>query len=342
MRVLVIGGTGFVGIHIVDALISEGVDVVVTRRPRSATFLLRRRNCSLVNAALDDVSSLRQAMQGCDAVVVSGAPYPRYSLDAETQIGHAVQCVENACEAAAQTGISRFVFTSTIATLGTTDSKLAANEGTRLAAAPLDSVYRQMKWELERVVETHRERGLNAVTLLPGACLGPLDLRLGTTGLFVAVVRGALPWYVDGWVNAVDVRDVATAHARAVLHPSPGDRYCLGGTNIGFHALIAEVQARYGGVVPRLRLEAPEAKARATNDELLARPRNARVVFPRELVDVVAAGQPVDSQKALDELGVSFRPLATTLDDTYDWLRRSGVVPQHRIEQEGVFHASDC
>ena len=72
-RILVVGATGFVGLHVVDALLAAGYSVRATRRPRSITLLLRRRDVELVPASLEDPEALRAAMIGCDAVCFCAA-----------------------------------------------------------------------------------------------------------------------------------------------------------------------------------------------------------------------------------------------------------------------------
>lgn len=73
MRALVIGGTGFVGLNVVDALLARGIEVRATRRPRSFTVYLRRRRVEMVPASLEDPIALARALEGCDAVIVAGA-----------------------------------------------------------------------------------------------------------------------------------------------------------------------------------------------------------------------------------------------------------------------------
>jgi dihydroflavonol-4-reductase len=198
---------------------------------------------------------------------------------------------------------------------------------------PQGSVYRAVKWAMEREVESARRRGLPAVTLMPGGCIGPWDVRLGTGSVLVGVVRGVLPWWVDGVVNLVDVGDVARAHV-AAASPTPSDRYCLGGHDVRVGWLLRHIAARYGGRVPGLELSPDAARARADADERAAAPRRERVPIPRELVDLAATGQPVSSARAHAELGISLSPLDDALDRAYAWFARHSYVPRERARTE--------
>ncbi len=334
MRALVIGASGFIGLHVVDALLERGVHVRATRRRSTPTLLLRKRPVELVEASLEEPRKLRAAMEGCDAVVLSGAHYPRYSLDREASLREGVRGVVNACEAAREAGIARFVYTSSIGVLGPSPRGRYADERDVARTMPRGSVYRAVKWAMERAIEEARFRGLDAVSLLAGGCIGAWDLRVGTNGIVAAVTMGALPWWTDGWINLVDVRDVARAHVKALFAGS-GSRYCLAGHNLRVEALLKTIASRYGGRVPDECIPHEEAALRAERDERVAAPGRLRVPVPRELVDLVAAGQPVSSERARAELDFQTTPLATALDRAHAWLARFGHIhPVHPADEE--------
>lgn len=327
MRALVIGGTGFIGLNLVDALLASGAEVRVTRRKQSITVLLRKRPVELVDASLEDPEKLRRAMDGVDVVFLAGGYYPRYSLDLRESLEVGVRGVENACSAARAAGVPRFVYTSTIGAMGTAPDGRDADERDVPETMPTDSVYRAVKWAMEREVEGARRAGLDAVTLLPGGCIGPGDLRVGTSSVIVGVVRGLMPWWVDGLVNIVDVGDVARAHVAAAGR-TPSDRYVLGGHTVRVPTLLRRIAARYGGEMPALELGADEARERALADEREAAPKRARVAVPRELVDMAVTGQRVSSARAEADLGFTMTPLDDTLDRAHEWLSRFGFVPK--------------
>jgi dihydroflavonol-4-reductase len=334
MRALVIGGTGFIGVHIVDTLLALGATVRVTRRKQTPTILLQKRAIEWAHASLQEPEALWRAMVGCDVVFLCGAYYPRYSLDLEAALVEAVTGVRHACEAALSASVPRFVYTSTLATLAAGPAGRLADERDVAEWMPRDSVYRAVKWSMEREVERARCRGLSTVTLMPGGCIGPGDVRLGTGSLLVGVVGAMLPWWVDGLVNLVDVGDVARAHVVAAM-PTPSHRYCLGGHELRVPRLLRHIAARYGGLVPDVELCPQAARSRADADESAAAPLRRRVPIPREFVDIATSGQSVSSARARSELGFTISPLDDSLDRAHAWFaRHSFLAPTERERKE--------
>ncbi|MBX3248675.1 MAG: NAD-dependent epimerase/dehydratase family protein [Myxococcales bacterium] len=322
---LVLGGTGFVGMNLLDALLARGIRPRTTFRKRSITAFAQKRDVEWVPGDLEDPASLEAAMRGCDVVFFTAGHYPRYSLEWAPTIERGVADVRHVCEAARRAGVQRVVYTSSIGALGEGPGA-RVDEHVRPSEPP-DSLYRATKWAMEREVDRATASGLDVVTLLPGACLGPWDARLGTSGVLVALLRGALPWWVDGTVNVVDVRDVALAHVEAATRAPTGARYVVGGRSLSLRLLFTTICARFGGALPPLELDAASARSRAEAEERAAAPRKARVPMPRELVDLITWGQAVDSSRARRELGLVFRPLEQTLDDAHAWFVRFGFLP---------------
>jgi dihydroflavonol-4-reductase len=330
---LVIGGSGFVGIHVVDALLEQGFDVAVTRRKSTPTILLRKRPVTLVPGSLDDRASLESAMRGRDVLVVCAGHYPRYSTDLEGSVREGVEQIENALAAAAATGVKRVIYTSSVAVLAHAEGREASEVDVGADdsnTAP--SVYVSVKRAMERSVDVWRDRGLDIVSIVLGGCMGPWDLRVGTTGVLVATLAQRLPFWVEGWINLVDVADAAQAHVRAI--DTPAARYCIGGHNVRMSELLSLVSERYGVPLVAPRVDVETARSLADEAEHAAQAKKLRVAMPRELVDVVSKGQPVSSDSAERALGLTWSPLDATLDRTHEWLlRHHYVAPLERTRQ---------
>jgi dihydroflavonol-4-reductase len=324
MRALVVGGSGFVGLHVVDALLAAGAEVRVTRRKSTPTMALRRRAVELVPGSMDDRASLEAAMLGCDVALVCAGHYPRYSTDLEASVAAGAGGVRNACDAAIAAKV-RLVYTSSVAALGAPRSGEVADEGDIAPPDPREGVYPTVKKAMEAEIERARERGLDAVSLMVGGCIGARDYRLGTNGLLVSLLRGMLPFRIDGWINVLSVKDAAAAHVAAISAPAP--RYCVAGHDVRFDDLLRGTAARYGARFELPLVTTDEARALADEAERNAEPLRARCTFPRELVDLVATGKRISNARAERDLSLAWTPLEHALDETHEWLLRYRIVP---------------
>jgi dihydroflavonol-4-reductase len=271
-------------------------------------------------------------MEGMDTVFLAAGHYPRYSLDLEAEVEEGVRGVRVACAAALESGVAHLVYTSSTGALSSPVDGRSVDENDVPNVRPLGSVYRAVKWEMERELERWMARGLRATTMIPGGCLGPLDVRVGTGRLLIGVVTDALPWWIDGVVPLVDVRDVAAAHVRAAVAAplTIESRFALGGHAVRVSDLLTMIAGRYGGTLPPELSSYEDARERADASERNAAENRGRVSVPRELVDLIETGRPVRGTRAEADLGVSFRPFEKTLDDAHTWFVRNGYIRGER------------
>ena len=336
MRALVIGGTGFIGLHVVDALLHAGWTVRATRRKSSPTLLLRKRPVEMVHASLDDRGSLERAMEGCDVVFLAAAHYPRYSLLGEHAVAHGVSGMRSACEAARSVGVRRVVYSSSVAALG--PGKSRATESDVGLPDESEGAYPTVKKAMEQEVDRARDAGLDIVSLLLGGCIGPWDLRLGTNGFLVALLRGVIPYWVNGLIHLVAVEDAARAHVAAAF--APRSRYLVAGHSLTVAQLIDRMVLRYDAPRPGPRLPLDEIRALADAAEAAAAPRRERVALPREFVDIAALGRPISTVRAEKDLSMSWTPLDDALDGTVEWLARHRYVTPNPAWKRSYHDAS--
>lgn len=330
MKPLVLGAAGFLGLNLVDALLAEGITPTCGRRRRTNVLLLRKRPVPLTWADLDDREGLVDAMRGHDVVFHCAAHYPRSSLDPAGALETGLRQLEAALDAAVAAGVHRFVLVSTVATVAPAAG--LATEADHWDAAPGFGAYHDLKWATER--RALAEERLDVRVVCPGACIGPWDLRVGTSALLAALAWGADPPHADGVVNPVDARDVASALVRVGLHPDPPKRLILAAENLRLHPLMVRLAERYGVRRPSPPLPARRAKALADREEALAQRENRRARMVREIVDLVVHGHPVDGSLASRALSLRYTPFERTLDDFDAWARPLGLLPPspHRME----------
>jgi dihydroflavonol-4-reductase len=279
----------------------------------------------LVDAHLDHPNQLAAAMAGCDVVVHAAALYPKTSRHPQRDQALALQQTQNVLDAAASAGVERLVYVSSTATVAPRADGQPSREADAWKQPPA-TTYHQIKWAMERQVAS--ESRYKVAIALPAACLGPHDLRLGTTGLLVAAAHGRCPAHPDGWVGLVDVGDVANGLLALATLPDPPKRVILCGSSQRLHGLLVGLCEHYGTAPPSDPISMSSAREHADAAEIAWEGGGPRPALPREFVDLVAHGSRIDAAFSTHTLGLHYRPLSDTLDRFDTWARARRILPR--------------
>ncbi len=323
MRVLVTGGTGFLGGAVVRELATRGHAVRVLCRPSSDGAEASRAGAEVVRGELLDAAAVRAALAGCDAVVhAAGRVGLGPGLEVELRVAN-VDAVEVVLGEALAAGVGRAVITSSTAVLGGSRTPAVLDEKSTSNAESLGIPYFTSKLEGERRALALASRGLPLVVLRPSFVLGPGDAHGSSAGTVVALARKRLPGYVEGGASFCDVRDVARAHAEALERGRPGEIYTLGGHNLTTTEMIERVCALSGAPAPR-KMPFSAAMALAAAEEITAGLQKRRASITRDLVRTSALYTFASSDKARAELGYAIRPFDDMVADTLRWAIQAG------------------
>ena len=322
-QVLVLGAAGFLGLNLVDALLASGVTPRCARRKRTNVLALRQRKVPMVQVDLDAPDELAAAMAGVDVVFHLAGHYPRFSLDHDGAMKTGMGQLERVLDAAANAGVRRLIYVSSTATVAPVAGR-ASTEADVFTEAPGLGTYHDLKWHMER--RAAEELRLEVITVCPAACLGPWDLRVGTSAMLVGLGRGLDVPHPDGVVSWVDARDVAEGLVRLGRLPKPPRRVLLSAGSLRLQELLELAAARYGVIASRPMSDA-EAIAFADAEETRAQAQGGRAALARELVDLIIHGVHLDTTLARATLGLVFRPLEDTLVAFDEWARRVRILP---------------
>lgn len=318
MTACVTGATGFIGAHVAK-LASKSGPVRITYRDEARLTRLGGADVEPVKADILDRAALRRAFRGCELVHHCAGYVASHPVDRVWRINALSPRI--AVEAAAAEGVPRLVLTSSVAGIGPAPPGETGTEDDPYRGGGLGLAYPDAKHEGEaEALAAGARHGVEVVIVNPSYVFGvPVDRSAPgetSTRMIGNYLRGRLPAVVDGETNVVDVRDVATGHLRAAERGRPGERYVLGGHDLGWVELFERVAELSGVRRPLLVLPREAGRvARAAEAAGLPSPISAE--------GIVLMGQNwrYSSAKARRELGYRARPLDRTLLDTIDWYR---------------------
>lgn len=325
-EVLVLGSTGCIGNNIVRACLAEGWEVRAFRRATSQTWMLEGLDVQQVVGDLGDLASLVGAMRGCDTVYHAAAYYPRHSLDMHASLQAGTSQIRRVLIAAAQAGVARLVYTSSLTTIGPPDAPgRLSNEGDYYLPGTTGSAYFESKWLMEAEAWRFAAGGLPVIIVNPTSVFGPWDVKPTTGRILVDIARGRLPVWLDLEANVVDARDVGCGHVLAAKRGRVGERYILGGENVSLREALRAVAEQAGVKPPRWRASVGLVKTVARLGEAAGRLPLVRPL-PLEHLKTMGEWRALNVEKARSELGFEPRPFAVTVSDTLAWFREYGYL----------------
>jgi dihydroflavonol-4-reductase len=328
MRALVTGASGFVGVHLTRLLRERGHEVRCLVRPSSRRAHLDGLGVAFHVGDLSERRVLRHAIDGCDVVFHCAADYRFQASAPDDLYRNNVVGSENLFTAAADVGVGRVVYTSSVATLGLSNDGTASSETAPSSLASMIGAYKRSKFLAERVADRFVAMGkLPIVIVNPSTPVGEDDARPTPTGQFlVDFLSGRIPAYVDTGLNVVDVRDVAEGHLLAAERGVVGERYILGHRNVTLAELL-DMLAQIAGIRwARLRLPHIVPLLAAAIEVPLARLRRRAPRVSLEAVRLARKKMFFDPGKAVRELGLPQSPIETALARAVAWFRAQGYV----------------
>lgn len=323
---LVTGANGFVGSHVVRALIAENVQVRVLVRAGADLRALLGVACEHVVGDLRDARSVETAVRDCEEVYHVAADYRLWVVDEASMYAANVEGTRNVIAAARGAGVRRVVYTSTVGALGI-DAGGVGRETTPVSLADMIGPYKRSKFLAEQEALKAAREGVPLVIVNPSTPVGPDDFKPTPTGrMIVDFLNRRFPAFLETGLNLVCVEDVARGHLLAAARGRIGERYILGGDNLTLEQFLMRLARLAGMPAPRLKIPYAVAYGFALGAEAIARTLTHRP--PRaSLTEVRMARKKMffDSAKAVTELGYRPGPLDDGLVRAIAFFRCSGM-----------------
>lgn len=331
MKVLVTGGTGFIGSTLVRHLLAAGYEVKILARHKKNSFLLEGLNVEIIDGDVTRPAAVEKAVQGCSVVFNLAsiyAFYPFWERNPRAIYKANVQGTINLLEASLKYGVKRFIHTSTIATIDKERNKKASDEhsGFNFKKA---SHYARSKYLAEQEVLKFCQKGLDVIILNPGIVIGERDYKPTPSGdVIVKFLNRNYPGYFDTLWAVADADDIARAHIAAIENGKTGERYILCNKNHWTLKEIFQILEKISGIkAPRIKIPYFLLLGFVYVEEFLSHFLfKKKPLMPTEGVRFCKMSIVYDNSKAVRELGYQSTPIEETFTKAVNWYRRNAYV----------------
>lgn len=312
-RVLVTGGTGFLGVYIIQALVQRGIAVRAIRRSAQLPFFLPAATAAQVewvSGDVLDVVSLQEAMQDVDAIVHAAAVVSFAAADYEQMHQVNVEGTANVVNMAVEQGVRRLVHISSVAALGRSPQNEQVDETRKWVDNKYNTQYARSKHRAEMEVWRGFAEGLEGVILNPSTILGLGNWHQSSCAIFKNAYT-EFPWYTQGVNGFVGVADVAAVAAQLLLSDVHGKRFIVSAENLPFRQLFNLMADGFGNKRPHLHATPLLGAVAARVEAVKAFFTGNKPLLTSETARVAQSLTRFDNKALLQELpGFTYTPIA--------------------------------
>jgi dihydroflavonol-4-reductase len=315
-KVLVTGGTGFLGAYILKNLLEKGFDVRATRRSAALPFFIPAailEKVEWIDAEVLDVVSLEDAMEDVGAIIHAAAIVSFDTRDRNKMYQVNVEGTANVVNCAVERGVKRIIHVSSVAALGRTTKAGVVTEEKKWEENNSNTHYAISKHHAEMHVYRGFAEGLEGVVINPSTILGYGNWHQSSCAIFKNAYKG-FNWYTKGINGFVGVEDVAEATVQLLESGINQERFIVNADNWPFQKLFNTIADNFDK--PRPAREATRAMGELAwrVESMKAMLTGTKPLLTRETAKVAQSQTSFDNAALLAALpGFSFTPLETVI-----------------------------
>ena len=331
-KILITGGTGFLGTHVVRQLIDAG-EKNLRVMASSVPAWMTDAGVEAVVGSVTDRDNVKAAVANVSAIFHLAGKVSRDNNDAAAMNKVHVEGTRLLSEAAKEAGVQTMLLASSSGTIAVSEDEQIFDE---TFPQPVEvfsrwAYYASKYYEERTAMESFDGDGRKLVILNPSLLLGPDDHRLSSTKPVLDFLARKIPYSPSGGLNFVDARDAATAFISGLEKGRHQEKYLLGAANMTFPEFFGRLERLSGVSSPMLKVPRKLAMAGSSMIESVFKNWGKASPVASKEVEQAEYFWYFDSAKAKEELGFAPRDPQETLHDTISYLRREFL-------GEGVFN----
>ncbi len=322
--ILVTGGTGLLGTHLLLELVRSGRQVRATKRASSNTGMVRKvfsyyvenpdelaGKIEWADADLLDQGSLEDSMAGVTEIYHCGAVVSFYPEDHKAMLKVNIEGTANLVNQAIEHNVAKFCYVSSVATLGRAGHTSLLTEETYWVPSKKNSVYGISKYGAEREIWRGMEEGLQAVIINPSVILGP-GFWEDNSGFFRLVWKG-LKYYTRGVNGYADVRDITKAMTGLMDGNHFGQRFICSADNLSYQDFFTLIARHLGKPAPSVNVSPAMTSIAWRAEAVRAFLTGSKPEVTREMAITTSQVYAYSSEKLRETLNFKFRPVEESI-----------------------------
>jgi nucleoside-diphosphate-sugar epimerase len=304
------------GSFIVRKLLAQSEPFIALKRKNSDVSLLADVQSSIQwkDADILDPVSMGEALENVSEVIHAAAVVSFNPRDARKIFRVNVEGTRNVVNACLNGQVKKLVYISSVAALGRLKGQAEIDEGQKWTDNPLNTTYAESKYLAELEVFRAHEEGLNTVILNPSVILAGADWNKSSAKLF-KYVWDERPFYIDSFLNYVDVRDVADATYRLLRADLRGERFILNAGAIALPEFLNKMAVRFSKKPPAMRLNKTVLRLVAAGESVRSWLSRSEPLITRETARLAGTRFLYRNEKIKKQLNFEFQ----TIDQTLEW-----------------------
>ncbi len=327
MRVMVTGGTGFVGSHTVRAFLARGHSVrLLVRDPDKVRRVFDPHGIGFPNedvivGDIVDADAVARAMAGCDAVFHGAALVDMRRSMARRVLETNHRGVELVVGGAHRRGLPSIVYVSSMSVF------FEPGRGPLRLDMPIvegSSAYARSKADAEHEIRTLQHDGAPIRVSYPTGIIGPDDPGLSDANHAIYTFFRETGVNTSSGFQIVDVRDLAALHARLLELPEGAHRYVAAGPMLSWPDTYRLLDEITGTRLWRFPMPGPLFRALGTIGDWIKRIYDFNFPLTRDAMDFATLWPGCDASETTRDLGIGFRDARATYTDTVRWMYEAG------------------